>query len=287
VPTPSTVHDDRPRNRLLRKKILTPVALAVIGVALLAGAINLYTSPSELPTPPYATLALSSTFPIQNIFYTVDQVSPAIAELQIGVELPSGRALPPVGASIAHMLIIPPFGTHFRTCPRYPGAAARFAATPYCLSTSLFSENLFIWVQPLIFKTFRGPLQTPPFGAAYAQVFVKAHSFGKTFNGVTASAAIPSVTYNDSGTPILETQYTIPSASSYDWSAFPTQFANGTIARWNEQVNGGTAEGRAAVGVNHANQSDDDNKTFVAGALLGLAGAAFLSAVQEALHPND
>lgn len=116
-PLPGTVsaaptsRDDRLRNRLLRKKILTPVVLAFIGVALLAGAIALYTSPSELPTPPYSTLDILSTFPISDIIYRVDQVSPTIAETIIEVELPSGTPLPPVGAPTAHLVLAPPFGT--------------------------------------------------------------------------------------------------------------------------------------------------------------------------------
>jgi hypothetical protein len=117
-------------------------------------------------------------------------------------------------------------------------------------------------------------------------LFVKANSIGDTSNGVIADAAIPQVLCNNCVDTVLETQYNIPSASSYDWSSFPTQFANGTYARWTEQVNG-VAGGRAAVGVNHANQANDDHKTFVTGALVGLAGGALLSAVQEALHAND
>jgi hypothetical protein len=82
-------------------------------------------------------------------------------------------------------------------------------------------------------------------------------------------------------------QYNISSASSYDWSAFPTLFANSTYAMWDEQVPASMADGKAAIGVDHANQAKDANMTFIAGALLGLAGAAFLVAIQETLHAND
>ena len=92
---------------------------------------------------------------------------------------------------------------------------------------------------------------------------------------------------NPSGEPYLYTQYNIHSASSYDWAAFPTSNANGTFAGWQENVSGNTLASRAAVGVNHANEAKENSKTFVAGALLGLGGAALLSAIQEALHAND
>jgi hypothetical protein len=122
---------------------------------------------------------------------------------------------------------------------------------------------------------------------SFASVLVRASNFGETFNGVTASVAIPAILYKGPGTPTAYVEYRIPSASSYDWSAFPTQFANAAFASWAEVVTSGNVTGRAAVGINHANQSKDDNKTFLAGALLGLAGGALLSAVQEALRAID
>ncbi len=271
VPVVSGNHDDRSRSRSPLKKILVPVALAVIGLALLLGAFLLYPSQTQPPTPSYATLDLYTTFPISDIDYTVNQVSSSIAEMKIEVVLPTPR--PPASAHAAQLLIAPPFGTHFSTCP-----------SRYCYAVS--TENLEIWHVSLGFKTVRG--LTGSSGEAFLDLFVKARSLGETFNGVTADAAIPQVFCNDCVGTTLETQYNIPSASSYDWSSFPTQFANGTYARWNESVTeSGVTGGKAAVGVNHTNQANDDNKTFVAGALLGLAGGALLSAVQEALHAND
>jgi hypothetical protein len=222
VPAATTSRSGRLRDRLLRKKILRPVVLALIGVALLAGAIALYTSPGELPTPPYATLGILSAFPVSDIIYRVDQVSPTIAETIIEIELPAGTALPPAGAPTAHLVLIPPFGTGFTTCP------GKLSTTrPSCLREP---QHLYLWVQPLKFTTVHATLGGE-YGAAFVHLFVKAQSFGETFNGVTASAAIPQVEYHSSGTPTLQAQYNIPSASSYDWSAFPTIFANNTYAQ--------------------------------------------------------
>jgi len=274
--TEKTSTDSRPRKQWAWKKIL-PVILAIVGGALAAGGLALYSSPSELPTPSYATLQLASSFPISDILYTVDQISSSIAEIKIEVELSAGTKLPPTGASPARLFLSPPFGTAFRTCP----TRAINVTTPLCVRGP---NQLYIWEQPLKFTTVHGLFES--FGAAFADLYVRAQSFGVTFNGVTAAAAIPAVSYDGSGMPILETQYNIPAASSYDWSAFPTQFANGTYARWNEQVSSGVTEGKAAVGINHASDTSDNNKTFIAGVLFGLAGAAFLSAIQEAFHVN-
>lgn len=274
IPAAADGPDDRSRNRSLLKKILVPVVLAVIGLALLLGAFLLYPTQGQLPTPPFATLYLNVTFPTPDIIYTVNQVSSSTAKITIEVELPSGTLRPPAGAR-ADLLIAPPFGTDFSTCP-----------SSFCHSSTGSTEYIQIWALPLSFKTVKG--QYGSFGAAFVDVFVKAQSFGETSNGVTAAAAIPQIFCNDCVDTVLEAQYNIPSASNYDWSSFPTQFANGTYARWNEQVNAdGVTDGKAAVGVDHANQANDDNKTFIAGALLGLAGGALLSAVQEALHVND
>lgn len=273
-----TSRADRP----LWNKILPPLVLAVIGVALLLGAIALYTSPSELPTPPYATLDLESTFPVMDIAYTVNQISPTIAEIEIEVDLP-GKA-PPVGAPTADFYFYPPLGTVFRTCPSEQFTTTGVPTTaPYCLNVNPREA----WVQPLIFRP--NPKLGGFYGVAFADLFVKAHSFGVTFNGVTASAAMPQVIFqNSSGAaPSVYTTYNIPSASSYDWAAFPTVLVTGTSATWDENVSGGVLDGRAAVGTDHANEAKDNSKTFVAGALLGLGGAALLSAVQEALHAND
>jgi hypothetical protein len=114
-----------------------------------------------------------------------------------------------------------------------------------------------------------------------------AHSYGETYKGVNAAAAVPEVTYSGPGTPVFETQYQIPRASSYDWSSFPVQFANSTFATWTQPISGGQLAGRDAVGLDYANQSRDGYYTFLAGAILGLAGGAVLSAFQEALDANE
>jgi len=273
VPIVSSSGDDRLQNRSLSKKILVPALLAAIGLALLVGALMLYPSDSQLPTPQYTSLLLNSTFPISNIYYTVYQVSSSIAEIKVGIALPNGTLRPPASAPAAHLFVALPSGTDFRTCP---------SSSCYIAGSSI--EPIEIWKESLSFKRLLGDFQDR--GEAFIDLFVKAHSFGKTFNGITAAAAIPAVSCNDCRDTVMLTGYNIPAANSYDWSSYPTQFANGTSATWSEAI-GAQATGRVAIGINHANQTNDNNKTFFAGALLGLAGAALLSAVQEGLHAND
>ena len=89
---------------------------------------------------------------------------------------------------------------------------------------------------------------------AIAYLFVKAHDFGETYNGVNASVALPQVQYNGPGSPGIAIQYHIPSASSYDWSSFQTLFANDSYAVWPEQLTNGFVAGRDADGINFTNQ---------------------------------
>jgi len=279
APVAPNGHTGHPGNRRLRKKIVAPAVMVIIGVGLLLGAIALYSSPGEPSSPPYPTLQLHSTFPLSNLIYTVDQVQPALARITVEAEMPAGTVRPPASAPVAHLFVALPRGTTFWTCPNAVGLAR--VTRPWCSHVG----SLSIWVQPLVFRTIRGPFAS--YGAAFTTVFVRARSFGVHFNDVTASAAIPAIEHDAAGVLVLTAQYNIPSASSYDWSAFPTLFANGTYAMWDEQVPASVADGKAAIGVNHANQAKDANMTFIAGALLGLAGAAFLVGIQEALHIND
>jgi hypothetical protein len=270
----------RLRDRPLRKKILTPVILAVIGVALFILGIGLYHTESEVPPPQYSTLGLITTFPVNDVIYAVGQESPSIDVVTVEVDLPGGAALPSAKTGTAHLLMTLPSGITFKTCPKAVPNTPPYS-TPVCLER----QNIYTWVQPLAFKMIQSPFE--PVGTAFASFLVETHSFGETFDGRTASVAIPAVNYQGPGTFVLETKYDLPSASSYNWSSFPTQFATDTYAQWNEPVTGSVVSGRVAVGTNYAAQAKDDSETFFAGALIGLAGAALLFAVQEALHAND
>ncbi len=248
-------------------------------MALLVGAISLYTPPTDVPAPPYATIELDTAFPVQFIFYTVRQLSPTIAQVTMQVALYKTAAPPSKAPAAGIGLILPPDAL-FRTCPRL-----------YCSRTF----DRYEWRQALQFSPFNYG-RAPALETAFVNLFVRAHSFGQASNGATAAAAMPNIRIgNFPTTPSLATQYTstlltryyIPSANSYDWAAFPPSDSNGALARWSEQFSSGQLDARTAVGINLGKQSADFNKTFFAGALLGLAGAALLSAIQEALHAND
>lgn len=244
------------------RKAVTPVVLVLLGLVLFVLTFVFYpTGGTDVATPLYSRLAISTTFPLSLIGLTVDQISPTEAELKFDAELPVGTFAPPAGGR-AGVVFSPPLGISFLDCPA-PDCRVIPGAEPG-------SE----WGKPLVFTA----------GVARVKFFVLARRLGVAFNSVNATAAIPEVIYEGPGTPIFLVGYDIPSASSYDWSSFPTASVNTKVAIWQEDLTTVDTAGRAAVGINPSGQANHDTRAFIAGALIGLAGAAILSAVQEAMH---
>jgi hypothetical protein len=269
----SAPQEDQSQSRSLLKKFLRPIALAVVGGVLIVVALILYPSPSELSTPSYATLDVRSSFPLQTIGYVVNQMSPSIAMITIELVLPTGVLQPPPQAPNAYIALFPPPGIAFKSC----SAGCTFNRV----------DNVYEWSGTLKVNSeynFGGNLT----GVASATFLIRAHDFGYVSDSDNASAAIPAVTYSGQGSPLLETAYyDATSVTTYDWSALQPESASGTRALWDEPLVSGATQGRIAIGIDHASETNDNNKTFFAGALIGLAGGALLSAVQEALHAND
>ncbi|HEY1319114.1 MAG TPA: hypothetical protein VGF32_02655 [Streptosporangiaceae bacterium] len=230
----------------------------------------LYPRTNELPSPAFARLAVSTTFPVAFIEYTVFQPSPSVAEVKISVVLPTDSG-PPAGAPLPSLALALPFGADFRDCH-----------LPACEIRRKGNTSVSVWLEPLNFRPEPGSGST-----AVADFFVKASSFGVTSDGVNASAAIPEILYGGGGQPKLLTLYHLRSASSYDWSGSQTALVTSATAQWQTDVVSTDTPGQAAVGVDHAAQQQDDIKIFIAGALLGIAGGAIIAAVQEALPSRD
>jgi hypothetical protein len=261
-------HRARKSKRLLRAKFLVPV---VVCLAFGAGSWWLYeaSSPGELPSPSYATLVLNSaSLPVDLIGYKVDQYSDT-AKIQVWVVVSSFDRTP--GATLE---VIPPNTTGFLECP---GGDCGIAAA------SAFNRP-----QPL---TFTPDKSEPSQETAYASFIAeKNKEFGDVANGVNASAAIPLVTCTCSTAqaPLLQAQYNLPAAISYDWSSFPAQMESPTGVTWQEPLaEDGETPGRVATGVDTSTQHTDGILTFIAGAFVGIAGGALLAAVTVALDPKD
>jgi hypothetical protein len=266
-PPPRTPPPPAGHKRWTLKTMLAPLVLAVLGLALSLAAWRLYPDTSEHPTPIYSSLYVTAKFPITDVSYSVTRASPAISRVEVQVYSPAN---PPAGKRANVLLSLPP-GTFFEDC--LASSACRvFPGHP----------SVAFWVRPLSFR------YDPRTGwTATVDFPVKAGMFGMTFNDVEASASIPKITYYGPGKPFIYVYYPIPLAADYDWSSFPVAVAGSSGAKWEEPLAHGETPARVAVGVNHTAQADDDNKIFIAGALIALAGAAILTAVIEGLHVRD
>jgi hypothetical protein len=241
---------------------------------LFAVAIALYPSPNDFPTPSYPAFYVKSAFVIDYIYYRVIPVHRSITEITVQIILPPGRASPPPKEPAPIFNLVLPPGITFQSCP-----AGRCS---YDQGTKQYSWAESLELTPSV-RYSQGIT-----GAAEVRVFVRADDLGYAFNEDTAAAAIPRLYYVGPGSPFLATEYDrVPSPNRYDWSAFPPEISYGSRIAWAETVTNGATPGRVSVGVDHANQTKDSNNTFIAGALIGLAGGALLSAIQEAFRSND
>ena len=220
-PPPDRPHDTPPTSAWLKRstlKTLAPLALAVLGLALLVAALKLYPRTTERPTPSFANLYVTTTARIASVTYTVRQVSPTLARVRVSV---NSDTAPHAGTGVT-LALEPPPGTFFHDCPH-----------PAC-TISAGRPGYAYWAKHLTFRPAQGTNS-----AATADFFVKAGHFGASFDGVNAYAAIPDITYQGPGRPYLEAAYHIPSAASYDWSSVPTEEVDGSVAVWEEPISPG------------------------------------------------
>jgi len=265
----STAPLSRKRERSWWQKMLIPLVLAVAGLAMLLAGWLIYPSGAGNPAPGYSELILQSAVPVNYIGYLVNRVSAGTASMSVSVVLLQTTAVPTRAAKLQVWL---PIGDTFAHC--HGGG---------CRVLSSGQQETSYWTQWLTFRPSRSG------SSATVNFTARAPDFGATFDGVDASAAIPEVRYSGATRvlPVLDAGYPIRSASQYDWSSFEPEDATSHSAVWQEDLTIGDTPSRVAVGINHAGQAHNDILSLIAGTLLGLGGAALLSAVQETLHAGD
>src|SRR5262249_293312 len=84
-------------------------------------------------------------------------------------------------------------------------------------------------------------------------------------------------------TPGIAFVYEIPGASSLDWIGGPTPMVGGPYVSWTEES---AAAGRPVLvsAVDRDAEKAESTATFCAGVFAGIAGSAFIGAVQELRH---
>lgn len=228
--------------------ILAPLALAILGLAMIVAAVIAYPRTSEAPAPNFRTfMSVTAHFPKSRINYLVAPLSSATAVINVLVDLPDRTVHPSTHVPAAFLALSLPPNAAFWYCPKPPctGPVGR-----------QLGEG---WNQPLNFNSMSGSA-----GEAAVSFFVEARNFGITSNGITAAAALPTVLWNGPvQPPLLYAGYGVHSAASYDWSPAAATASHSVI--WVEPLAKGWNGGLAATGINHAAQSWNDFKTSLLG----------------------
>lgn len=256
------------RRRSRSGKLLVPFIMAIFGLGLFILAVVVEPGEAtDLPVPPFAHLGLLTSFPVGFIGYSVIPNSSGTTEINISVVLATSSTHPPAGKPSAILTVQPPPGNSFRNCPPQ---VCKFTVTPFGLGP--------VASKKLAFAPVNGSGLT-----ATATFLVNASSLGVAANGLTASVAIPDVTYQGPGTPIFGTEYHIPTANAYYWNSSPTTEVTNSSAFWEESLINGDTPGRSAIGSNPASQVEYGLKAFLGGALVGIGGSGVFAAFQEGI----
>jgi hypothetical protein len=131
---------------------------------------------------------------------------------------------------------------------------------------------------------------------AVVQLTLKGRAVAWTANSLTAEAQLPILHVSSlqgvrphlqhlpvKGNPEVTVLYKLPDAPSYDWAGGPAPNAvfAATGAEWIQPLSAMTTP-IAVSGTNNAASKSDSFRTFVAGILLGVAGAALIASLGKA-----
>jgi hypothetical protein len=238
---------ERARERPFWRRILTPLVLVVSGGLLLLATWRVY------PWPP---AALDNAGPAQLTITTAATVTEV--DYVVGAK---GE-----GADVT--VIATPTGG-----PRARAPKVMVHLAPSALHTK---AEFLGWYKTVRFSSASGRFSAAahfPVSPTFASV---------AYNDLTASAAIPDVTIPGPSTnPVLYADYDIPSGGGYDWSSFPPLTSMPGDVEWQIHLTAAEPSGRMVVGTSPGREDRDSFRNFFAGALVALAFAAFLSAIQE------
>jgi hypothetical protein len=260
----------RPPRRGGRRKLVTPVALALLGIALLLATVVVWPDDNQPATPSSIYMVIDTSLPINLIKYDVMVLGPDRYQIGLLLQAPSVSS-----NSVANVSIYLPRGWQFGSCTRIGFSSCR--RSPIASQQGYYPGSTGDWVMRVAGVSL--------LRVGYLDINIRGASFGYATNGLQESVAMPQIQFDSNVNCELAVVYQgLPDPQKYDWSGFPTDELTSGYASWIEQVTNGVEPGRVAVGIDHTAQSRDDLATFLAGALVGLAGAALIGAVQESLR---
>jgi hypothetical protein len=102
------------RRRLKLKAMWAPLLMTAAAVVLGLTAWRLYPKTTQHPAPSFASLVVTASTPISDVFYNVTRVSSAISKVNVEVD---AVAKPHAGKLTAGVDMLLPLGTVFQDCP--------------------------------------------------------------------------------------------------------------------------------------------------------------------------
>jgi len=247
------------------------IILTLVGLGLLIVAFLLLPNQSQSPTPSSPIIYINTSLPIDYLKYQVNVEGPSKYQLSLLLETSSTNAS---GGNDATVDISIPPGWQFGECVRLGLSGCQ--RRPVSGSMGGLPGSAGEWTTEV------GSTNTGPLDLA---ITIMGTDFGYTANDVQESVAMPNVKFSNSVNCEMDVVYVgLSGTESYDWSSFPTTLNTTAYISWIEEVMNGIVPARSAVGINHAAQSQDDHYTFIAGALVGVAGGALIGALQEIMH---
>jgi hypothetical protein len=271
-------------SEVLRRQWAT-ILLAVIGAGIVTGALFLYPRPAAVYRPAFygADVFLAQSANQVEISVTQSLHSPNLYVVTI-VATPISSFSKSSPAQANEVLLYLPKGIDVVSCSTCFIETRNVSAGPFASVIALRPASL--TAQEIGFD-----------------VTLWSKSFAWDDNGVDVEAQLPQVALfpptlptmpsncpstqpNCSSTALL-VQYRIPNVRTYDWTNGPL----GTTSTWlvanAYQSSAGSGDffnvPAGSSGVNNAATKADNEKTFAAGALLGIAGGALIGAIQEAI----
>ena len=254
------------------KRPYISITLAIIGLAILPLAFWLLPSGDQPPTPSAPVVSIGTNVPITDMLYQVVRRGPSSHLLSVILQTSSAVTSKVNSANVEIFL---PRSWEFGPCVGSKSACVGRPAAGVAKGRVPYPGTVRVWHIGFPYGTTEAALL----------IFIKGRDFGYTSNSVTENVAMPQIQFSDPVNLRLGVVYKgLPSLVNYDWSSFPPTTLTGTYAGWFELIINGNAQARMAIGIDHGARNRENRDTFLAGALVGIAGSALIGAVQEAIH---
>ena len=251
------------------RRLVIVLMLVFIGLATGFWAVALFPSRPSVKNPTTFVVLISTKVPLQYVFLVVDQGTQS-ANITVEPEAANSVSLPNEPQKVGFVEFSVYGSKNSISCPS--GVTCSFQVTQ--------GEGVAFASVPIVIG---GSNNT---GKDY-NITVKYPHLGYAANGESAIDDFPAahILPPSSSVMVLSVTFYEHNANIYDWSLPPIAALSEGI-RWDEPLSNSlyAAQPMEITGTNLQAQAQDVHNTFIAGILLGVAGAAAIAAAEEGLH---